>query len=573
MEGDIKTNSTPKYINENTTVVDNNIIESPLFISSTKEITTLGCLENCFSNNTNIQNVIEVIKEEFKKSPLPIDYRHAPVVYRKWVDSKKLDRELLVTHAIPDMYTMDVWNALIGLYIQKMSPIYFDTNKNKYEIDADEMEFTLYELAKFMNKSTGGSNLRKLLKEIIRLNNAKYYSFSNGVIFYKKKERYIKSKTKGMSLILDCEFESEKRIKNEKVQAKCRVQFNKLIIDNIKYQFIKYINPQEYFALPSRGLTRRLYVYLKGNSYMSDGKRYNYIKRSLMVLTNKIPISEQQPSKIKERLKSPLKNLMKNGMITDYFYGDEYIINEQERCLYFIFKGTKEDVINSLQKKHHEKQLQLKESITSQEENKFKMKIPKNLDETLEEIGFTAKVIKQLYSEHSKWDIIKYVIWLQQQKSSSSGSVKNSAGLLRFALMGNVNLDLSHKDIVEFVENEKKKFEESKLSHEEILKNAYDKYVNDQISTLKKEEDGTYNIIYQNTLANIESKVDAQIEQLRLIEVNEGIEMPSLKLWEEFKVKKDKSELFKKNFINSIKVFRGSMTFEEFQVQYHKDNE
>src|SRR3712207_8309644 len=52
--------------------------------------------------------------------------------------------------------------------------------------------------------------------------------------------------------------------------------------------------------------------------------------------------------------------------------------------------------------------------------------------------------------------------------------------------------------LVEFVENEKKKFENSKLSHEEILKNAYDKYVSDEIEKLKKEEDGTYNIIYED---------------------------------------------------------------------------
>lgn len=156
-------------------------------------------------------------------------------------------------------------------------------------------------------------------------------------------------------------------------------------------------------------------------------------------------------------------------------------------------------------------------------------------------------------------------------KSKNTGSVKNSAGLLRFALMGNVNLDISHKDIVEFVENEKKKFENSKLSHEEILKNAYDKYVSDEIEKLKKEEDGTYNIIYENTLINIEAQVDTQIAQLKLLEKNEGVKMPSLRLWEEFKEKKYESELFKKNFINSIKVFRGIMTFEEFQVEFHEN--
>ncbi|NFO98797.1 hypothetical protein FDC62_11450 [Clostridium botulinum] len=566
-------NMKKKIINENTTVVDNNIIESPLFISSKREITTLGTLES-FCTNKNVQNVIEVMKEGFKKSPVPIDYRNAPVVYRKWVDSRGLERELLVTYEIPDMTTMDVWNALIGLYIQKMSPIQFDATKSTYELDADEMEFTLYELAKFMNKSIGGSNLNTLTKEIIRLNNAKYYSFSNGVIFNKKKEKYIKSKTRGMSLIVDCSFESERKAKNEKFdsESKCKVQFNKLIIDNIRYQYIKYINPKEYFALPSKGITRRLYVYLKGNSHMSDGKKYTYIKRGLGMLRNKLPMYEHQPSKIKERLKSPLKNLIKNGMITDYFYGDEDIINEKEQCIYFIFKGKKDDVINNLRKKYEEKQLQLEIALDEvREENKFEMKIPEDLDKALEGIGFNNKAINKLHAEYDKWHIIKYVIWLQYEQFKNNKVIQNSAGLLRFALMGNVNLDITNKDIVQFVENEKKKFEESKLSRQEILENAYDKYVDDEIEKFKKEDGGTiYDIVYQNTLINIETQLDSQIAQLKLLQKNEGVEMPSLKLWEEFKKKKDKSELFKKNFINSIKMFRGIKTLEEFEIEFDK---
>ncbi|AEB77519.1 replication initiator protein A [Clostridium botulinum] len=571
MENNEKINSKKKIINENTTVIDNNIIESPLFISSLKEVVEVEQLEKYIDKNRSIHRVIEVIKEDYEGTSNPKNYKNVPVVYRQWTDSKGLERQLLVTHAIPDMYTMDVWNALIGLYIQKISPIHFNNNKNTYDLDVNEMEFTLYELAKFMNKSTGGSTLDKLMKEIVRLNNAKYYSFANGVIFDKKKEKYLKSKTKGMSLILDCEFDSEKRVKDEKVNSKCKVEFNKLIIDNIRYQYIKYIDPKEYFALPSRGLTRRLYVYLKGNSHQSNGTKYTYIKRNFYVLKNNIPILEKQPSKIKERLKVPLKNLIKNGMITDYFYGDEDVINEQEPCIYFIFKGQKDEVINSLRKKYEEKQLQLEVAADNIKKDEFQMKIPENLDKTLEEIGFNAKVIKQLYAEYDKWEIIKYVIWLQQQQFKSKCTIQNPAGLLRFALMGNINLDLTNKDIVEFVENEQKKFIENKLSREEIVQNAYDKYVNEEMEKFKTEDNATHDIIYENTLINIEAQVDLQIAQLRLLEKNEGVEMPSLKLWEEFREKKDKSELFKKNFINSAKVLRGIMTLEEFKVEFGND--
>lgn len=70
------------------------------------------------------------------------------------------------------------------------------------------------------------------------------------------------------------------------------------------------------------------------------------------------------------------------------------------------------------------------------------------------------------------------------------------------------------------------------------MENAYEKYVNDEINKFKNEDIGTYNIIYQNTLINIESQVESQIAQLKLLEKNEGIEMPSLKLWQEFKEKR-----------------------------------
>lgn len=559
-----------KSINENTTVIDNNIIEYPLFISSLKDVIEVGKLEK-YIENRSISRVIEVIKDDYEKTTDPENYKYVPVVFRQWTDSKGLERQLLITHAIPDMTTMDVWNALIGLYIQKMSPIYFDGSKSTYELDANEMEFTLYELAKFMNKSTGGLSLEKLMKEIIRLNNAKYYSFANGVIFDKKKEKYLKTRTKGISLIIDCEFDSEKRVKDEKVTSKCKVEFNKLIIDNIRYQYIKYINPKEYFGLPSRGLTRRLYVYLKGNSHQNDGKKHTYIKRSFNVLQNKIPISEKQSSKVKERLKVPLKNLIKNGMITDYFYGDEDIIKKKDECIYFIFKGKKEDIIKSLRKKYEEKQLPVEIAIDSvKEENTFHMKIPKNLDKTLEEIGFNTQGINQLCKEYDKWHIIKYIIWLQQQQFKNNKAIQNPAGLLRFALMGNINLDLTNKDILQFVENEKRKLEESKLSREEILKNSYNKYVNQEMVSFKKKDKGTYDIIYQSTLLNIEAQLDSQIAQLKLLEKNENLEMPSLKLWEEFKEKRDKSKLFKKNFLNSVKVFRGILTFEEFKVDFQK---
>ncbi|KEI08407.1 hypothetical protein Z959_13250 [Clostridium novyi B str. ATCC 27606] len=553
-------NEKNKALQKQSFIMDINILEAPFFLfnQSTKSVKVKD-----IKNNPNITDEVRHILNVHG-----IDEGESK--YFNWKDSKGMTREMLAltTGQLPRKFTMDVWYGIVGLYIKKTSPINFNEQLNMFDIQSDRLYFTLYELAKFMKLTTGGANIAKIQDAIRQLKNTQYYSFSNGSIYDKKNEEYIKTKERGLSLILEYEFNSEKkRSSKQDMKYKCWVQLNSLVIDNIKHEFIKYLNSETYFTLPS-GLTRGLYTYLEGNKYSINGMLI-YIKRNFEVLANKIPIEYKFNSDLKKKLKKPLENLMKYGIISDYFYGDKDIINKKEPCIYFIFKGKKEDIINSLRKKYEEKQLQL--SVENIKKEEFEMKIPKNLDKTLEEIGFNAKVIKQLYSEYDKWDIIKYIIWLQQQKSKNTGSVKNSAGLLRFALMGNVNLDISHKDIVEFVENEKKKFENSKLSHEEILKNAYDKYVSDEIEKLKKEEDGTYNIIYENTLINIEAQVDTQIAQLKLLEKNEGVKMPSLRLWEEFKEKKYESELFKKNFINSIKVFRGIMTFEEFQVEFHEN--
>src|SRR3712207_7543631 len=40
----------------------------------------------------------------------------------------------------------------------------------------------------------------------------------------------------------------------------------------------------------------------------------------------------------------------------------------------------------------------------------------------------------------------KYIIWLQKQQFESSETIKNPAGLLMFALMGNVNLKIGYTD-------------------------------------------------------------------------------------------------------------------------------
>ncbi|CAG7839597.1 hypothetical protein Z959_12835 [Clostridium novyi B str. ATCC 27606] len=556
---DIKNN---KSLKPQSFIMDINFLEAPFFLfnQNTKAIKVKDLKDNIYITE-EVRHILNLHTND-----------NGEVKYFSWNDSKGLKREMMAisVFSLPRKFTMDVWYGIVGLYIKKSAPIMYNQKNSAFDIQSDKLYFTLYELAKFMKLTTGGANIKKIKDAIRQLDATQYLSFSNGSIYDKKNEEYVKSKEKGLRLIVNYEFNSEKKKSSSKTtDNKCWVQLNSLVVDNIKHEFIKYLNAETYFTLPS-GLTRGLYTYLEGNKYSTNGM-LTYIKRNFDVLSNKIPIEYRFNSDLKRRLKKPLQNLIKHDIISDYFYGDEEIINQKEHCIYFIFKGKKEEIIKILREKY-QKQLQIAMDNTLEDTSKreFVMSIPKNLDIVLIEIGFSEKVINQLYKDYDKWDIVKYIIWLQKQQFESSETIKNPAGLLMFALMGNVNLKIGYTDIIDFVDMEKEKIRQKKLSYEEILENAYEKYVNDEINKFKNEDIGTYNIIYQNTLINIESQVESQIAQLKLLEKNEGIEMPSLKLWQEFKEKKEESKLFKKNFTNSIKVFRGIMTFEEFKVNFNK---
>lgn len=553
-----------KALQEQSFIMDINILEAPFFLFNQKN---KAIKVKDVKQNPNITKEVQHILEFHG-----IDEGEAR--YFNWKDSKGMTREMLAlsTGQLPRKFTMDVWYGIIGLYIKKASPILYNNQMSLFEIESDRLYFTLYELAKFMKLTTGGANLKKIQDAIRQLKATQYYSFSNGSIYDKKNEEYIKTKERGLSLILDYEFNSKKRkTSSTDKKCKCWVQINSLVVDNIKHEFIKYLDSEMYFSLPS-GLTRGLYTYLEGNKYTSNGV-LTYIKRSFNVLANKIPIEFQYNSEFKKKLEKPLENLKKYKVISDYFYGDVDIINEKDHSVYFVFKGTKNDVIYELRKKYEEKRNQDRKllEVAIDKEDKFKMEIPKDLDKTLEDIGFSVKVIKQLYAEHDKWDIIKYVIWLQQQLHESKGIVKNKAGLLRFALDSKeVNLNVPQfQDIIEFVDRKKEEYEQSKLSKEEILNKAYEKYVNEEINKFKKEDDGTYEIIYNTTLTNIDVQLDKQLAQLRLLQNETDEILPSLQLWEEYKEKRDKSKLFEQNLTNSIKVLRGIKTKEEFQIDFN----
>ncbi|MFD3158711.1 replication initiator protein A (plasmid) [Haloimpatiens sp. FM7330] len=554
-----------KTIQEKSFLMDINMLESPFFIfKQSKKLTTAKQLEEDKEISKDAKKILKFIAPE---------NQNTIVEYRAWQDSRGFKRELLTTSImkLPNGFTMDVWYALVGLYIKKSSPISFNHETNTYDIQNSTMYFTLYELAKFMKVTISGNMFDKLKEAIIQLKTTQYFSFGCGTIYDKKIDDYIVSRTKGISLIDDFEIteimDCVKNARKKLGKQKCWVKFNNLIIDNIKCQYIKFLNPTLYFSLPS-GLTRRLYSYIENNKYQQKGKVYKYIKRSYDILSTKLPVDFKYPSEFKRRLEKPLENLIKFNTISDYFFGDDMIINNvKERCIYIIFEGKKESVINQLT---HHKQLEIE---VDKKETSFEMKIPENLKKYLINKGFNEKIIGSFLAEYDKWEIIKYCLWLEEKEYNNKKSIRDFSAMLTFSLKTKINIENTHKHIIEFIEKNKKIKRNSIVDRKRIIEIEYQKYLDTEIQKLKKEDEGAYKIIYDTVLDNLNSKCETQIKQFDMfdkdITENERENWENQKkLWLEFEEKNENSELFKDRLQSTIRDFRKLKYFDEFKREY-----
>lgn len=560
-------------------IADINIVEQPLFISSKKEVTTIGDLHKQVKIEGDLQETLERIMESFKIINPNFDVMSIPIVYRKWFDSKGIKKELLIAVSIPTLATMDVWNSLIGLYIEKLSPINFNHLNRCYEIDTEELKFTLNELLEYMGRTTGGSGVKTIKKEIAKLNSAQYYSFTNGVIYDKKNQEYVINNVDMFSLLTDVRFRSKKKKKDEVYNDnRCTVNFNKIIINNIRYQFFKYFNKEKYYNLPSRGFYRRLYLYVQGNQYIGD-KKAQYIKRSFKVLSQKLPIYPYQPSKIKEKLLKPLKSLRDIDVIKDFLFSDEFPNNDQEPQLYILFSISKEDFLREVNKKIGKTSKDSKKALKKANKGQNDLFIPEDMHAYLVNIvGFSENKAESVLKEHDIWEITKYVLWLQEQ--ANDNKIKTSFGaVLNWALTsGFLNLDETHKHIIKIVESAKNK--QSKTAEELNMEidNAYEKYLEKAIKKYKKEDQFGYEIIHNSILQQLNVEYESKIREFGII-LNQDISdderekiVEKQEEWFQLKEKQVKSKLFKYFLYNNLAMALGLDNREDFKIKYLKKN-
>lgn len=533
-----------KCISQSSFLMDINILKAPLFLYNNYKLLK--------DDKGNILNQIE------EKTYI-------------WVDSKNMSRKLYMycKGRLPRQFESDTIHGIIGLFIKKYAPFPFNYQLQQYEININKLEFSWYELCEFMKIPSTGYYIERLKEAIRILKQTQYFSYENGVIYDKANQKYVKSGEEGMSLVTKYKFKTNKKVaENDEYATNIDsnyVIFDELIINNLRYEYLKYLDIEMFFSKIPSGIGRGIYGYLEANRFDSNGRPLKYLKRSFETLKIGIPVDFNFPYELKNKLKKPLQNMIKIGYLKDFAFGDELKVNgEKELCVYFCFAMKAKELKVSLEKKNFVQMEFFSEDddFILEDENvsdfaKAYLKMPtKPLAEELIDRKVDAEFANSIVSKKDKWSIIKYILWADKQLALKKDIVDIGA-ILAFALRRETDLTLSseYNDIIKFVEQHKLKEEGDKKENISNLKNQYQEYLRLNVEEYALTPD--YEIVKDILLSDVESNID------RVIAQNKSIGNDVAK-FEEFKNLKDQSEYFKELLVKEIKAIKKLMTEQEF---------
>ena len=544
-------------------VVEVNIVEAPMFKFSKKS--TKDFAKDLLNSDTVTIDAKSIMKGMYKEN------NDVKVEYRDWNDSKGVKRELIIASlkALPDSFCMDVFFGLMGLLIKVNSPM-VPNNNGFLEFKTSEVSFSLNQLCKEMRITPGSLTYERIEDALGKLFSVEYYSIGGGSLYNKSENNYI-STTAAIKIIR--KYQTSKRIKNletGRVQFhKGNVTFDDLIISNLSLGYARLLRNHKYFALKS-GVARGLYLYIESNKI----KTTSHLKRSFDVLRNKIPIDFKYPSDLKNKLRKPLDSMVTQNIIKDYFYGDETIVNGvKEQCIYFIFSGTKKQLIDSLTKKPKDVKSIKKVDL----ESDFKLEFPQDIKQELLDFNINPKKVSELIKKYSKYKLAEYILWIKD--GVLSGKVKDSAAMFVFAITDEVVVvKKSHPHITEFIEKIRLEADGKKQISKAIIDSGYREYINAELSVFKEEEELIYNTIRDRILDDIEAVQTKRIKSQRALYnmTDKQEEKDKLLLviekWEKFSTDREKSDIFVEQLAKKIKILRGLKDYEEFKAEYLKQN-
>ena len=544
-------------------MVEVNIAEAPMFCFTrgNKNKSVKSLLED--SNTTDIAR--EVLSGIYKEN------KSATVGYRNWTDSSGNERELIIAsvRGLPDAYCMDVFIGLVKLMIKYNTPM-IENENGKYEFKSNKVEFTLNELCDAMEIKAGGNTYSKIKEALRKLKSANYYSIGAGSIYDKSKKAYETRSERAISLIDS--YDTSEILKNDEGQVNLLrgyVTFGELVMRNLFEGFVRIIRNHQYFQLKT-GIARGLYLYIASNKIEST----IYEKRSYEVLRNKIPIEYKYPSDLKSKIKKSLDSMVEMGIMKDFFYGDEILINGvKEHCIYLIFKGTRKQLIDSLTKKPKK----IKEEKKNDLETDYKMIFPVDLNKELIDLGINSKKIAEIMHKYSKWKIGEYILWIKD--GIAKGKVKDSAAMFVFAITDEmVKVGKTHPEIIEFVGKIKSDVEGKTKVSKKLIDEAYKKYIDNELAMFREEEEFAYEATMESIIDDIEKVQSKRIKSQRMLynmaktDEEKDKLLSIIEKWEKFSVQREESEIFIEQFVKKIKILRELKDYEEFKQEYIAKN-
>lgn len=540
-ENKLQGNYNDKCITENSFVADINTLKMPLFLYSN------------YKPELDSNGEAKVIEEK--------RYR--------WLDSKNNARELYVycKGRLPRKFESDTLHGLLGLFVKKYGPFSYDNESKTYKIKGNSLEFSWYELCSFMNIPSTGYYIDRLKEAIRIMKQTQYFSYENGALYDKENNKYINSGEEGLSLISKYKFKTTKKGLSDEYSTTINsnyVIFDELIINNLRYEYFKYLDADLYFKVIPSGIERGIYGYLESNRYDSKNKSLRFLKRSFATLKMGIPVEFDYPSELKRKLKKPLNHLKEIGYLSDWAFGDELKINGlEEQCVYFAFTVTVSEMKNILEKK--KKKVEQKEldftydndSENGNEEDKPYLKEPtKNLIQELIDRKVDRDFAEKVVKTKDKWDIITYILWVDKQVYLNK-NITDTGAILAFALRREYKLGLSDEyiDILTFVEDLKVQSSKSYDQKQKRYKELYNAYIEKEIEDFKQTAE--YGPIKDLLLNFQNDRIDTNISMA--IKNNQDVSK-----YKEFKEKQDESEYFKEILTKEIRMIKSLKSEKEF---------
>lgn len=284
-----------------------------------------------------------------------------------WHDSDGIERGIRIlgsdTYGVLTYFDIKVLIGLFKLYSEQNPKIEYDSKSETYFMN-NKINYTFSDLARAMNYTTGGKNLKKLQDSIRRISSVKLINIGEGAIYDVNSKKYIKAKAEKSYNILNhemCRYEmfdaDEKRPSPVQIRENNFVIIDDFFFNSLCKGYGKIINYDLFLSIKS-DVTCRVYSLLEG----WGGKKSIDMFRYYETFYNLIPLDKSLSVSVKNRyIRDSAEELIKLGYIQGYeieerdkgkgirFIFDYVEYDAQKKDVYFLEKyNTREEVIIAL---------------------------------------------------------------------------------------------------------------------------------------------------------------------------------------------------------------------------------